>query len=59
MKSPRNITLFTESVGQQSIVFHQNGSYTCTVDTHLFIRMLDTCQKKIFAILKARVKIKL
>lgn len=59
MKSPRNITLFTESAGQQSIVFHQNSSYTCTVDKHLFIRMLDICQKKIFAILKASVQIKL
>lgn len=59
MKSPRNITLLTESVGQQGIFFHQNSSYTCTVDKHLFIRMLDTCQKKLFAILKASVKIKL
>lgn len=59
MKSPWNITLFTESVGEQGIVFHQNSSYTSRVDKHLCTRMLDTCQKKLFAILKARVKIKL
>lgn len=59
MKSPWNITLFTELVGQQSIVFHQNSSYTYIVDKHLFTRMLDICQKKELAILKARVKIKL
>lgn len=58
MKSPWNITLSTESVGQQSIVFHQNSSYTCRVDKHLCTRMLVMCQKKRFAILKASVKIK-
>lgn len=46
MKSPWNITLLTELVGQQSIVFHQNSSYTCRVDKHLGTRMLDVSEKK-------------
>lgn len=58
MKSPWNITRLTELVGQQSIVFYQNSSYTCRVDKHLCTRMLDICQNKGFAILKASVKIK-
>lgn len=59
MKTPWNITLFTESVGQQSIVFHQNSSYTCRVDKHLCTRMLGICQKKGICPFKASVQIKL
>lgn len=59
MKSPWNITIFTESIGQQSIVFIKLVHILAELIKNFLLECLTYVRKKGFAILKASVKIKL